>query len=188
MAIIRCPKHKIPYNDENPRGCPACALESTSTEEFRVMRELAKASGPPRTSQETASPRGKSRETDRDAPAPRQTLSDLFQGRPAQVPMEPVEKSKWEAIRDTVVYSRLLKIGLPVIAVMIGWLFWTSGGRFVEQTSPPIPVGEVLPLAIQPGMPMENVFSSIGTQPPTAHPSNRRLARHVYGISLSSTG
>src|SRR5689334_15677328 len=41
MALVKCPKHKIPYNDANPRGCPACALEK---EGGGHMQELARAS------------------------------------------------------------------------------------------------------------------------------------------------
>src|SRR5262249_58433835 len=50
MALVRCPIHKIPYNDENPRGCPACALEKEGGGEAQVMQELARAvQGPRRT-------------------------------------------------------------------------------------------------------------------------------------------
>src|SRR3990172_5198930 len=44
MALIRCPKHGVPFNDDNPRGCPACALEKEGGEQAQVMRELARAS------------------------------------------------------------------------------------------------------------------------------------------------
>src|SRR5690349_8080470 len=43
MPLVRCPIHNIPYNSDNPRGCPACAREregATST----VAQELARVS------------------------------------------------------------------------------------------------------------------------------------------------
>jgi len=36
MALIRCPKHGVPFNDDNPRGCPACALEKEGGEQAQV--------------------------------------------------------------------------------------------------------------------------------------------------------
>src|SRR5215510_12188287 len=49
MALVKCPKHKIPYNDANPRGCPACAQEKDAGA-ANVMQELARASQLRRTS------------------------------------------------------------------------------------------------------------------------------------------
>ena len=44
MALVRCEKHSIPYNDSNPRGCPACAREEKGDDQATMMAELARAS------------------------------------------------------------------------------------------------------------------------------------------------
>ena len=38
MPLVRCPTHKIPYNDENPRGCPACAREKEGAAQVSVAQ------------------------------------------------------------------------------------------------------------------------------------------------------
>src|SRR5882672_6653427 len=43
MPLVRCPIHNIPYNSDNPRGCPACAREKEGAN-VGVMEELARAS------------------------------------------------------------------------------------------------------------------------------------------------
>lgn len=47
MAVVRCPIHKIPYNDENPRGCPACHRERLGADREEIMRQLVRATGRP---------------------------------------------------------------------------------------------------------------------------------------------
>ena len=57
MTLVRCPIHKIPYNDENPRGCPACAREREGGgQDSSVMKELARASQTKRPSVATPAP------------------------------------------------------------------------------------------------------------------------------------
>ena len=53
MAVVRCPIHRIPYNDSNPRGCPACAQEKEGGA-ADVMQELARASQMGRRTSEAA--------------------------------------------------------------------------------------------------------------------------------------
>ena len=44
MALVRCPKHNIPYDNANPRGCPACARDRGGDDQAAIMAELARAS------------------------------------------------------------------------------------------------------------------------------------------------
>jgi hypothetical protein len=45
MALVRCQIHDIPYNDENPRGCPACAREKQGEDlDAQAIQELARVS------------------------------------------------------------------------------------------------------------------------------------------------
>ena len=44
MPVVRCPVHDVPYNDENPRGCPACWQDKVGKDPAGLMKELARAS------------------------------------------------------------------------------------------------------------------------------------------------
>ena len=44
MALVRCPKHNIPYDKANPRGCPACARDRGGDDQATLMAQLARAS------------------------------------------------------------------------------------------------------------------------------------------------
>jgi hypothetical protein len=76
-------------------------------------------------------------------------------------------------------------IGLPLIAVFLGALFLRSGPRFVAQPHPVPLAGEILPLPIEPGMPMSAVFGILGVRAPQPHPASRMLERHAYGSDLT---
>ncbi len=182
MALVRCPIHGVPYNEENPRGCPACWLEREGGEQAQVMRELA------RVSQAIRRPA--------DAPAPEPASGSpkepLLRGsRPLTAPVttpprRPVaQPTSWERAQELLRRRPVPVIGLPLIAVLLGALILRSGPRFVAQPNPVPPAGEVLPLPIEPGMPMTAVFGILGVRSPQPHPESRLLERHAYGSDLA---
>jgi len=99
MALVRCSKHHIPYNPDNPRGCPACAREKEGSDSASVMQELARASrsiakpeleefpAPPAEAKEKETETSKERE---------QTLSEMFAGvrKKEETAPPPKEKEK----------------------------------------------------------------------------------------------
>ena len=176
MALIRCPKHGVPFNDDNPRGCPACALEKEGGEQAQVMRELARASQvtrrpgvPPSTPPEQAP-----RRTERVAP-------------PVTAPPRPpvLEPGPVDKFRDVIRRRPVPIIGAPLIVVLLVALMSRSGPSFVQQPSPVPLNGEVLPLPIEPGASLSTVFGVLGVQPPRPSPEGRPLERYSYGTDLN---
>src|SRR5262245_31854169 len=125
MALVRCPIHKIPYNDENPRGCPACALEKEGGGEAQVMQELARAVQGPRRTTGTQAPPTEPVEPPRRStgtrPAPdgsrRSSTSQPVVPEPASLPVTPPPRipiprpSSINAITEAVTGARLLTGG-----------------------------------------------------------------------------
>jgi hypothetical protein len=185
MALVRCPIHKIPYNDENPRGCPACAREKEGGDQSRVMQELAKAT---RSSQRVQSPA---------APQPRAPEKELAPGElwrqslaqaKAPIVIEPPEVEDelgsgplgWLGDR-----RRKLTIGWITIGVLAILVWISSGPGYVDAPSPPELTVEPRPLTVEPFAPITTVFSVLGPQPPEAVPDAPQLARHSYGSGLT---
>jgi hypothetical protein len=178
MALVRCSKHGIPYNDDNPRGCPACALEQTGGEQARVMRELARASQAARRPRaldlapppDPRPPRGAERPT-----APVTTP-----------PRTPVPEPGWlDRLRAAVRRQPVPVVGLPLSVILLGLLLFRSGPTFVDQPSPVPITGPALPLPIEPGAPVTTVFAVLGVQPPQPNPEHSELARYSYGTDLT---
>jgi hypothetical protein len=154
MALVRCDKHNIPYNDANPRGCPACAREQRGDDQATVMAELARASRrvdaipePPFVEPVTAAP-------------------------DAEQSFEVRKK------RPVLAYS----IGAVVILAFI--LRQIMGPQFEEQVDPVIDPGEIRPLTLFPGQRVEVLFAQMGARQPQPHPSASRLQRYQYGQDL----
>ncbi len=187
MALVRCPIHKIPYNDENPRGCPACAKEKGGADQLGVMQELAKAT---RSSQTTQAP-----PTEKEpVPEPQKEIAAgaLWRQSLAQAPIvvEPPEVSTDPAGmlgRFTWLAEgrRKFTIGWIVIAVLAIAVFLTSGPRYIEAPHPPVLTSEPRPLTIEPFAPVTSVFSILGPQPPQAVPEAPQLARYSYGSGFT---
>lgn len=167
MALVRCPKHDIPYSDENPRGCPACAQERENPEQGRVMQELARASRAMRTG----------------AASKRASVEIIT---PVTQPPKPptVEPTLWDRLRAKMKKRPIPAIGIPVILVLLGFMVFGHRPKFVERPDPVPFSGEVLPLSIDPGQPITVVFAILGTQPPSPHPELRTLERYYYGADL----
>lgn len=171
MALVRCPKHDIPYSDENPRGCPACALERENPEQASVMRELARASRAIRTEAPPAAPQ-------------RRTVEIIPPVTPPPTPPK-VQPTFLQRVRTAVSRRPIQSLGIPLIVVLSALTILRSGPRFVEQPHPASPLGEILPLPIEPGQPITTVFAILGTRPPSPHPEARMLERYSYGTDLT---
>ncbi len=155
MALVRCEKHNIPYNDSNPRGCPACAREEGGDNQATIMAELARAS--------------------RRVDAISEPLPPL---ETVAAPPTPVET----AVRS--IKRPVLLFGIPAVLLLMVLLMRLTGPRFVEQPSPVAEASEIRPLTLVPGQPIAVLFAQLGAQPPQVHPSVRRIQRYYYGADL----
>ncbi|MGD2136037.1 MAG: hypothetical protein PVF27_07755, partial [Gemmatimonadales bacterium] len=179
MALVRCPKHKIPYNDENPRGCPACAREKEGGGEADLMRELARMSRAVQAPPDIAEP-----PPGRAPPAPGAPPT----ARPVtEPPRRPVtEESALQRLAKRAKERKWLSGGVTLIAILLVGLVVASGPDFVAEPHPVrVPDDQLRPLPIDPGVPIENVFALLGPQAPQSAPESRRLARYAYGTDLT---
>ncbi len=173
MALVRCPKHGIPFNDDNPRGCPACALEKAGGEQAQVMRELARAS------QVIRKPGAPASEV---APPQRERHTA-----PVTAPPRPpvIEPGPLDQLRELARRRPVPVVGIPLIVILLVALVSRSGPAFIQQPSPVPLAGEVLPLPIEPGAPLSVVFGVLGVQPPRPSPEGQTLERYSYGTDLN---
>jgi hypothetical protein len=171
MALIRCPRHGIPYNEDNPRGCPACALEKEGGEQAQVMRELARAS------QVVKRPSGPNA-------AP---LAEPVYTVPVTTPPRPpvTEPGMLERLQETARRRPIATIGVPLSLILLGFLLLRPSPKFIQQPSPAPYHGDVLPLPIEPGVPLSAVFAILGVQPPRPSPEGPSLERYSYGTDLN---
>jgi len=157
MTLVRCRTHGIPFNDQNPRGCPACAQERQGrSSQVAMMRELAEAS----------------------APMDEEALAEALE-EPSF--LERVLESLG-SMRGTAI--NLTKFGPPIIAVLLVTLFWISRPTFVDQPNPVEFSGSPQPLTIMPGQPVNIVQAVLGVQQPTVHPRGGAAQRYSYGTNL----
>jgi len=193
MALVRCPEHKIPYNDENPRGCPACAREKEGGGRAAVMRELARAQRSPRRPSRAEdpppAPTPPEAPTRATRPSQRRSKSTAAKASPFIVTPPPkppvVEEHALRRLWRRATRRRSMVIGgLAVVALSALW-WYSSGPRFVAGANPPDVTGETRPLPIQPNTPVAIVFAALGTQPPKSNPDSPRLARYTYGTDLT---
>jgi hypothetical protein len=175
MALVRCEKHGIPYNDDNPRGCPACAQEKEGGDRAQIMRELARAS---------QSGRRSSAQTARIIEEAAEQLAGTASPVTTQPRAPTVEPTLLDQVRDFARRRPVHAAGVPLIVVFIVAILLRSGPSFIAQPSPAPATGEARPLAIEPGVPVSTVFSVLGVQPPRPHPEARSLERYVYGTDL----
>jgi hypothetical protein len=174
MPLVRCEKHGIPYNNENPRGCPACAQEKEGGDRAQIMRELARAS---------QSGRRSSAQTARIL----EEAAEQLAGRAPVTtqPRIPVIEPTWlDRARDFARRRPVHAAGIPLIAIFLIAIVARSGPSFVAQPHPPPTSGDVRPLAIEPGTAISTVFTVLGVQPPRPHPEARSLERYLYGTDL----
>jgi len=174
MALVRCPKHDIPYNDENPRGCPACAQERQGRDSSSIMRELARASSSGR--------RSSGLQTSKILEEAAEQLAAGF----PPVATEPVERpSAVERVRSFARRKPWVAGGIAAAVLALVLLVSWSGPKFVEQRDPPAAVGEARPLPLDPGAAVPLVFAILGVQPPRQHPEAPSLERYAYGTDIT---
>ena len=172
MAIVRCPTHDIPYNDENPRGCPACWRDRQGTDDGgRLMRELARASrGAPAV--EVLPPT----EPEGGTAPPRQWPPVT---QPPRLPTP--EPTRLEA------FGRFLAAhAVTITVVLLGaltlvFLYYVSRPTFTEGYIPPLATTDPLPLPIEPNTPILGGFALLGPIPPEVNPESSTLARYNFG-------
>ncbi|MDH3458278.1 MAG: hypothetical protein OER90_15660 [Gemmatimonadota bacterium] len=179
MALIRCPTHKIPYNDDNPRGCPACAREKEGGGEAKLMQELARASqvtreGPPE-------PTGSGR-TAAAALRPSAAVQPEAKEQPP-IPLPP-EGLIGRLVRGARERPRLA-IGWLLAMALLAVVFVTAGPTFIEAPDPAEPTGEVRSLPVEPNTLVTTVFAMLGPQAPQVVPNAPQLARYAYGTDLT---
>lgn len=176
MALVRCSIHDIPYNDENPRGCPACYRKKQGEDEkAQAIQELARVSRAIRRQSGVDTPSPPAPTT---APAPPTRPVTTPPRRPAAT--EGTFSRLWRRAGE----RRVLTLGGVVGAALLIFLWSTAGPRFVEGWNPARVVPEIRPIAIEPAQPVDVVFSVLGPRAPHAHPSVPRLARYSYGTDL----
>jgi hypothetical protein len=176
MALIRCPIHKIPYNEANPRGCPACAAEKKGKGESNIMRELARMS-------RTARPPGEPIQPPVEEAPPPPPLQDTEARTDAQIAAEVFEMPP-ASLLDRLRERRTLVVGALAIVALAVILFWWSRPNFIEQPDPPLVSGDVRPFPVDPDAPISMVFGLLGAQAPHPVPEDSRLARYSYGSDL----
>lgn len=181
MALVRCPKHKIPYNDANPRGCPACAREKEGGDQADLMRELARMSRAVHQPPEAVEPPSV------HPPASHPPRTPPARGPVTEPPRRPMaEQSTIERLWSRARERRWLSGSMALIVILGAIVLVSSGPEFVSQPHPePIGDGDLRPLPIDPGQPMANVFAVLGPQPPRTAPESQRLARYTYGADLT---
>jgi len=186
MALVRCPTHKIPYNEENPRGCPACAREKEGDKKT-LAQELAKAQQAARKSasgrkasvpaSQPAKPTSRTSTTARTHPL---AVTTTHPKPPTTVAPGPIAKA-WHQV------SRLpftLKAG-AVIVILVTILVLTSGPRFTAAADPTsVADADLRPLPVDPNQPITIAFSALGTRAPQANPDDASLFRYGYGSDL----
>lgn len=170
MATVRCKIHHIPYNEENPRGCPACAQESRGKDSRSIIQELAKAQQARRSS--VSVPTGPPKIGGRPAePAPKPA--------PAWIPA-------WLADLTARSRNRIVTWGGPLALILLIIVVARSGPNFVKQQDPPeVPSEQMRPLPVRPNQQIETVFSFLGETAPRPHPEFRKIERYSYGSDLS---
>ncbi len=184
MALVRCPTHKIPYNDENPRGCPACSREKQGAGRPSAIQELARVAQAARRPGATATvpPPAPPK------PAARATRPSIQ--RPFAVttpPKAPVpEEGTFDKLRSFAEQRSSMAAGaVAIAAIVLVWVL-TSGPRFMEGLSPvPIDESDVRPLPLDPNGPVSVAFSALGNKPPIPNPESPRVARYTYGADLT---
>jgi hypothetical protein len=169
MALVRCPRHKIPYNDQNPRGCPACARERETgrASEVNAMAELARASQMRRPGTLAAPV------VEPDSPV-------------TQQPRFPVPRfSRAMQLLAAVRQRRVLAASVGLVVVLAVVLVASSGPEFTSAVSPAVYTGTVRPLPAEPGQPIGLVFAALGPQSAEPNPTSQGLERYSYGTDIA---
>lgn len=175
MAVVRCPTHNVPYNDENPRGCPACWQEKVGDNPAELMRELARASKSiPRV--EILPPP----EEDELPPMPR-LRTGAWPGPVTQPPRLPVpEPTRLERLGRFLKANLTAAIGITLIVVAAALAWIVTRPTFEPALLPPPIAGEALPFPVTPNMSIIGAFALLGPRTPEVNPDSPNLARYDF--------
>jgi hypothetical protein len=176
MAVVRCPTHNVPYNDENPRGCPACWQEKIGENPAELMRELARASKSiPRV--EILPPPAE----DELPPMPR-LGTGAWPGPVTQPPRVPTpEPTSLERFGRYLRANLTVIIGTGLIAVAAALAWVVTRPTFAPAVLPPMPTGDALPFPVAPNTPIIGAFALLGPRTPGVNPDSPALARYDFG-------
>jgi hypothetical protein len=169
MGLVRCPTHKIPYNEDNPRGCPACASERDASGDDAAIRELQRASRIARGVEDA--PRGA------DEP-----LIEFLTPQPEQPVPEP---TRLQRAGRVIRRYRYLVGSSVVIVLLLAAFYMLNRPEFVAAPDPPLTDVEPRPLALQPNAAVSALAELLGPRQPVAIPGRPELARYSYGERLS---
>jgi hypothetical protein len=172
MPVVRCPTHGVPYNDANPRGCPACWQEKIGDDPANLMKELARASkGIPRV--EILPP-----PTEEEVPTQRLSGAWPPVTSPPRVPTPtPTQLDKLIAFARA--HATML-VALAAGAVGLALLWAISRPTFTAASVPPPMEGEALPFPIRPNTPIVGAFAIFGPKQANVHPQAEILARYDF--------
>jgi len=176
MAVVRCPTHNVPYNDENPRGCPACWQEKIGDDPAELMRELARASKAiPRV--EILPP-----PTEDELPPMHRLTTGAWPGPVTQPPRVPTpEPTRLERVGRFVRANLTAVIGTGLIVVASGLAWLVTRPTFEAALVPPPATGDALPFPVTPNTSIIGAFALLGARTPGVNPDGPTLARYDYG-------
>ena len=176
MAVARCAKHNVPYNDENPRGCPACWQEKIGNDPAELMRELARASkGIPRV-EILPLP-----DEDDLPPIPR-LATGAWPGPVTQPPRIPTpEPTQLERVGRFLRANLTTVVGSGLVLVVVVLVWVITRPTFVPALMPPAATGDPLPFPVLPNTPIIGTFAMLGPRTPEVNPDSPSLARYDFG-------
>ncbi len=183
MALVRCPIHKIPFNDENPRGCPACAREKEGKGRPSLMQELAKAH-----KTEKPAPPSPAEKPQPTTPRPTQPPHHPAYRHPAvsvSQPVPGVTEVKQPSIVTRIGKRAFRRYLVGLVAIMVVAWIWSSRPQFTESLHPASPSSSPRPLPLSPNVTITSAFSILGNRTPKANPDSDRLSRYTYGTDLT---
>ena len=184
MALVRCPVHKIPYNDENPRGCPACARAKDGKGRESVMHELARVSqAGQRPTPAQVQPVRPTPPPVRRGPAP--THPAYRRPSAATAPAPAFSAGLLDKLTQLTGQRQFRVAGAAAAVILVVALVVTSGPQFKQGMYPQVPAGDARPLPLDPNVPVTVAFGALGARTPSANPDSPRLARYTYGTDLT---
>jgi hypothetical protein len=176
MAVVRCPIHHVPYNDENPRGCPACWQDKVGKDPANLMKELARAS--------QAIPRVEilPLPSEDELPPLERLKTGAWPAPVTQPPRVPTpEPTGLERFLALLRVHALAVTSVVLVAVVAGLMWYVSRPTFAPALVPPALTGEPRPFPVTPNTPIIGAFALLGTRSPTVHPDSPSLARYEFG-------
>ena len=189
MALVRCPVHKIPFNDDNPRGCPACLREQQGTGRVSVMQELAKAQRPedppPKPAAEPRSSTAKARLEDKGAPPTHPAFRRPSSGLMPAPPPAAVADTSASWLAGGAFQQRFKQMAIGAIVVLVIALIVYSRPTFREGMYPTAITAAPRPLPLNPNASITAAFGTLGARSPKANPDSPRLARYTYGSDMT---